>query len=55
MLYTGNTSTITVAIYSETIRGSYHTAAALATILMVTMVIALAIFMKATKGKGSVV
>ena len=55
MLYTGNTSTITVAIYSETIRGSYHTAAALATILTVTMVIALAIFMKATKGKGSVV
>lgn len=46
MLYTANTRTMSVAIYNEVIRASYGTAAALATILTVTMVISLLIFFK---------
>jgi iron(III) transport system permease protein len=46
ILYTGGTRTMSVAIYSEVIRASYGTAAALSTILTVTTVISLLIFYK---------
>lgn len=51
ILYTGNTRTMSVAIYSEVIRASYGTAAALSTILTVTTVISLLIFFKLTGSK----
>ena len=51
MLYTANTRTMSVAIYNEVIRASYGTAAALATILTVTMVISLLIFFKVSGSK----
>ena len=55
MLYGGKTSTIAVAIYQEVMRMSDGTAAALATILTVTTIISLLIFLKVSKGKVSVV
>ncbi len=55
MLYGGKTSTISVAIYTEVVRNSYGTAAALATILTVSTVISLLIFLRVSKGKVSVV
>lgn len=55
MLYAGKTSTIAVAIYTEVVRMSDGTAAALATILTVTTVISLAIVFKATKGKVKII
>lgn len=55
MLYGGKTSTISVAIYTEVVRNSYGTAAALASILTVSTVISLLLFLKISKGKVSVV
>ena len=55
MLYGGKTSTISIAIYTEVVRNSYGTAAALATILTVSTVISLLIFLKVSKGKVSIV
>ena len=55
MLYGGKTSTISVAIYTEVVRNSFGTAAALASILTVSTVISLLIFLKVSKGKVSVV
>jgi len=55
MLYSGRTSTIAVAIYTEVVRNSYGTAAALASILTVSTVVSLLIFLKVSKGKVSVV
>ena len=55
MLYGGKTSTISVAIYTEVVRNSYGTAAALATILTVSTVVSLLIFLRVSKGKVSVV
>jgi len=55
MLYSGKTSTISVAIYTEVVRNSYGTAAALASILTVSTVISLLVFLKVSKGKVSVV
>lgn len=55
MLYGGKTSTISVAIYTEVVRNSFGTAAALASILTVSTVISLLIFLKISKGKVSVV
>lgn len=55
MLYGGQTSTIAVAIYTEVVRNSLGTAAALATILTVATTISLLIFLKVSKGKVSVV
>ncbi|MFR1809683.1 MAG: ABC transporter permease, partial [Pygmaiobacter massiliensis] len=55
MLYGGETSTISVAIYTEVVRNSYGTAAALASILTISTVISLLIFLKVSKGKVSVV
>lgn len=55
MLYGGKTSTISVAIYTEVVRNSLGTAAALASILTISTVISLLIFLKVSKGKVSVV
>ena len=54
ILYTGQTATISVAIYSEIFRDGYGTAAALATILTATTVVCLAIFNKVSGGKSVV-
>lgn len=51
ILYTGNTRTMSVAIYTEVIRASYGTAAALSTILTITTVISLLIFFKLSGSK----
>lgn len=55
MLYGGKTSTISVAIYTEVVRNSLGTAAALASILTVSTVVSLLIFLKVSKGKVSIV
>lgn len=55
MLYGGRTSTISVAVYTEVVRNSYGTAAALASILTVSTIISLLIFLKVSEGKVSVV
>ena len=46
ILYTGGTRTMSVAIYTEVIRASYGTAAALSSVLTVTTIISLMIFFK---------
>lgn len=51
LLYTSRTQTMTVAIYTQVIRGNYGIAAALATILSLLTLMALLIFMKFSKGK----
>ncbi len=55
MLYSGKTSTIAVAIYTEVVRNSFGTAAALASILTVSTIVSLLIFLKVSKGKVSIV
>ena len=55
MLYTGKTSTISVAIYQEVVRMSDGTAAALSTILTLTTIISLLIVFRVTKGKVKIV
>lgn len=51
ILYTGGTRTMSVAIYTEVIRASYGTAAALASILTLTTVVSLLIFFKVSGKK----
>lgn len=51
ILYTGGTKTMSVAIYTEVIRASYGTAAALSTILTVTTIVALLLFFKVSGSK----
>ncbi|NLC65865.1 MAG: iron ABC transporter permease [Clostridium sp.] len=51
ILYTGKTSTISVAIYTEVIRASFGTAAALASILTVATTISLLIFYRVSGGE----
>lgn len=51
ILYTGGTRTMAVAIYTEVIRASYGTAAALSTILTLTTVVALLLFFKISGSK----
>ncbi|GFI11275.1 putrescine transport system permease protein PotH [Lachnospiraceae bacterium] len=51
ILYTGRTKTLTVAIYTEVIRGNYGTAAALSTILTLLTVASLLLFNKLNGGK----
>ena len=46
ILFTGATKTMSVAIYTEVIRASYGTAAALSTILTVTTITAMVLFFK---------
>ena len=55
MLYTGKTATISVAIYTEVVRNSFGTAAALASILTVSTIVSLVVFMVVSKGKISVI
>lgn len=49
MLYTVNTKTMTVAIYTEVIRGNYGIAAALSSVLTLFTAISLLAFMKVSK------
>lgn len=51
LLYTGKTQTMTIAIYTQVIRGNYGIAAALATILSLLTLVSLLVFMKLSKGK----
>lgn len=51
MLYSSRTATMTTAIYSEINRGGYGTAAALSTILLVTMLLTLLLFFGLTKSE----
>jgi iron(III) transport system permease protein len=51
MLYTGETRTMTVAIYSEVIRGNYGVAAALSVILTIITVISIFLLFKVTGKK----
>lgn len=46
ILYTGKTATMSVAIFTEVMRASYGTAAALSTILTITTVLSLLLFFK---------
>ena len=55
MLYTGKTATISVAIYTEVIRASFGTAAALASILTVATILSFILFGIISKGKVSIV
>lgn len=52
ILYTGGTKTMSVAIYTEVIRASYGTAAALSTILTLTTVIGLLLFFKVSGSRN---
>ncbi|HBR34253.1 MAG TPA: iron ABC transporter permease, partial [Firmicutes bacterium] len=51
ILYTGRTKTLTVAIFTEVLRGNYGVAAALSTILTTLTVISLLLFNKINEGK----
>ncbi|MEG2073138.1 MAG: iron ABC transporter permease [Angelakisella sp.] len=51
ILYTGKTKTLTVAVYTEVVRGNYGVAAALSTILTILTVISLLAFNKVNGGK----
>lgn len=51
MLYTGKTQTMTVTIFQEISRGGYGTAAALSTILTLTMIASLLLFFRLTKSE----
>ena len=55
MLYSGKTSTISVAIYQEVMRMSDGTAAALATILTLSTVLSMMIFLRFSKGRASII
>lgn len=55
MLYTGKTATISVAIYTEVVRASFGTAAALASILTIATILSFLLFSIISKGKVSVV
>lgn len=51
ILYTGKTKTLTVAVYTEVIRGNYGVAAALSTLLTLLTVVSLIIFTKINGNK----
>lgn len=51
ILYTGGTRTMSVSIYTEVIRASYGTAAALSSILTLTTVVSLLLFFKLSGSK----
>ena len=55
MLYSGKTATISVAIYTEVVRASFGTAAALASILTAATILSFILFSIISKGKVSVV
>lgn len=49
LLYTGKTQTLTVAIYTQIVRGNYGIASAMATVLTVMTLLSLLIFNKSSK------
>lgn len=51
ILYTGRTKTLSVAVYENVLRGNYGNAAAIASVLMVSTALSLALFMYATRSK----
>lgn len=51
ILYTTRSQTLTVAIYTQIIRGNYGIAAALSTVLNIVTVVSLLVFMRISKGK----
>jgi iron(III) transport system permease protein len=51
ILYSTKTRTMAIAIYTEVLRGNYGTAAALATILTLTTLIAMLLFFRITRDK----
>lgn len=51
ILYTGKTKTLTVAVYTEVVRGNYGIAASLSTILTLLTVISLVVFSRFSKGR----
>ncbi|MEM1484513.1 iron ABC transporter permease [Oscillospiraceae bacterium PP1C4] len=51
ILYTGQTKTLTVAVYTEVVRGNYGVAAALSTILTLLTVISLVVLNKVNGGR----
>jgi len=51
ILYTARTKTMTIAVYTEVVRGNYGVAAALGTILSLTTIISLLIFFKVSGQK----
>ena len=53
ILYTGSTRTMSVAIYTEVLRGGYGSAAAMSTVLTVITVLSLLLFFKLS-GKRTV-
>lgn len=55
ILYTGWTRTMSIAIYTEVIRASYGTAAALSTILTLSTAVLLILFFKLSKQKISII
>ncbi len=55
IIFTGNTKTMSVAIYGEVIRASYGTAAALATLLTLFTILLLTIFIKISNKKISII
>ena len=52
LLYNVKTRTMTVAIYTEVLRGNYGVAAALSTILTILTVTSLLLFMKISKNNS---
>jgi iron(III) transport system permease protein len=55
MLYTGRTSTIAVAIYTEVVRNNFGSAAALASVLTLATIASFVLFAIISKGKVSVI
>lgn len=51
ILYTGRTATLSVAVYEQVSRANYGNAAAIATVMMVSTVVSLAIFLKVSGNK----
>ncbi|MFC2419866.1 MAG: ABC transporter permease, partial [Treponema maltophilum] len=51
MLYTSKTATISVAVYTEVLRGNFGTAAALAVVLSFTSILSVLLFNKLSGGK----
>lgn len=51
ILYTGSTKTLSVAVYEQVTRGNYGSAAAIASVLMLSTALSLAVFMWATRSK----
>lgn len=55
MLYAGKTSTIAVAIYQDVMRMNDGTAAALASVLTLSTIVSLLLFLKVSKGRVSII